>query len=73
MSRAVRGRHRSLRVFGQRAGAPTITADPFVQPHVTPDQPDRRRLQSSASAASSKSFGFFTFSSCHMLLTVPNL
>jgi len=55
MSRTVRGRHRSVRVFGQRAGAATVAASPFVQPHVTTNQPDRRRVPGPSSPSPSKS------------------
>lgn len=56
MSRTVRGRHRPVRVLGQRAGAATVAASPLVQPHVTPDQPDRRRVPGPPGSAPSKSF-----------------
>jgi len=52
--RTVRGRHGPVRVFGQRAGAATGAAGPFVQSHVATDQPDRRRAQGSQGAAPSK-------------------
>lgn len=56
VSRAVRGRHRPVRVLGQRAGATTVAAGPLVQPHVTPDQPDCRRVPGPPGSAPSKSF-----------------
>lgn len=54
--RTVCRRHRPLRVLGQRAGAAAIAAGPFVQPHVTAHQPDRRRVQGPPGAAPSKSY-----------------
>lgn len=53
--RAVRGRHRSFRVLGERARASKGPARPLVQPHVATDQPDHRRAQGPPGAAPSKS------------------
>jgi len=55
VSRTVRGRHRPVRVLGQRAGASAGAAGTFVQPHVTTDQPDRRRVPGPPGPAPSKS------------------
>lgn len=56
--RPVRGRHGPVRVLGQRARASAGSAGPHVQPHVTPDQPDRRRAQGTPGSAPGKCFRF---------------